>query len=178
MISLHWLIYYLRLIKSWRWFEHPLGGVFFYARNMHPCDILPEIPRAYTGGMYKNKNLNPSGRRTTDCVIRAIAMTCGADWGTIYDELARAGKSVSDMMDANHVWIRWLERHGFTLHAIPDRCPDCYTVRRFCADHPEGTFVLGTGDHAIAVIDGDWYDTFDSGDMVPIFYLRRRYDGL
>lgn len=119
-------------------------------------------------------NQNPSGRRTTDCVIRALATVLRTDWGTVYDALADEGSRIHEMMDANHLWIRWLERHGFSLNAIPDQCPNCYTVRDFCRDHPRGDYVLGTGDHAIAAIDGDWYDTFDSGDLVPIFYLRRR----
>lgn len=123
--------------------------------------------------MYKMLNMNPEGRRTTDCVIRAIATVLGTDWDTIYDEIYAEGKRHHDMMDANHIWIRWLERNGFRLYTIPSPCPGCYTVRDFCRDHPRGTFVLGTGDHAIAVIDGDWYDAFDSGDYAPIFYLRR-----
>lgn len=107
-------------------------------------------------------------------MIRAIATVLGTDWRTVYDALADEGSRIYEMMDANHLWVRWLERHGFSLHAIPDQCPECYTVRDFCRDHNRGRYVLGTGDHAVAVIDGDWYDTFDSGDLVPIFCLRRR----
>jgi hypothetical protein len=36
-----------------------------------------------------------------------------------------------------------------------------------------GTFVLGTGDHAVTVVDGDYYDSFDSGQMIPIVYYRK-----
>lgn len=140
--------------------------------------ILPGAAHLYNRVMYRQWNENPSGRRTTDCVIRAIATVTGYDWDTVYDEIYAEGKKAHDMMDANHVWIRWLERHGYRLHVIPDTCPDCYTVRRFCQDHPDGTFVLGTGTHAVAVINGDWYDSFDSGDLVPIFYLRRRSHAL
>ena len=128
--------------------------------------------------MYKELNLNPAGRRTTDCVIRAIAKVLDADWETVYDAIAKEGRRTYDMMDANHVWVRWLERHGFKLSSIPNTCPDCYTVSMFCKDQQNGTYILCTGSHAVAVIDGDWYDSFDSGDAVPIFYLRRRYDGL
>lgn len=128
--------------------------------------------------MYKRLNENPSHRRTTDCVIRALSTALGEDWETVYDAIAAEGKTKHDMMDANHIWIRWLERQGFSLNVIPDTCPDCYTVAMFCQDHPRGVYVLGTGTHAVAAIDGDYYDTFDSGDMVPIFYLRRRGSGL
>lgn len=151
---------------------------FFSAYFLPVCLIHPKRNPHYNLHMYKNVNFNPSGRRTTDCVIRALARVFDSDWEAIYDEIAAEGKRVHDMMDANHVWIRWMERHGFKLHSIPNMCPDCYTIREFCRDHPTGTYVLGTGSHAIAVVDGDYYDTFDSGDLVPIFYLRRRTDGL
>ena len=51
--------------------------------------------------------------------------------------------------------------------------PYCYTVKDFCKDHPQGVFVLGTGTHAVAVIDGDYYDAWDSGNKVPLFYWRK-----
>ena len=123
--------------------------------------------------MYKNVNLNPSGRRTDDCVIRALAMAFHRDWETIYDEIAKEGRKRHDMMNANHVWIGWLKDRGFKMQTIPDICPNCYTLRDFCIDHPEGTFIVGTGSHVVAVIDGDYYDSFNSGDLVPIFYFRR-----
>ena len=46
------------------------------------------------------------------------------------------------------------------------------TVREFAKDHPEGKYILGTGTHAVAVIDGDYIDTWDSGDEVPIYYFQ------
>mgnify|MGYP007038282472 FL=1 len=63
---------------------------------------------------------------------------------------------------------------GYTMKPIPDTCPDCYTVREFCKDHPMGTYVLGTGSHVVAVRDGNYFDTWNSGDEVPIIYWRKR----
>lgn len=54
-----------------------------------------------------------------------------------------------------------------------DLCPECYRVRDFARDHPYGDYILGPKEHAVAVIDGDWYDTWDSGATVPLYYLRR-----
>lgn len=123
--------------------------------------------------MYRNLNLNPENRRTDDCVIRAIATAMQTDWETIYDALAKEGRKRHDMMNANHVWIGWLKDNGFRMRTIPDICPNCYTLRDFCVDHPDGTFIVGTGSHVVAVIDGDYYDSWNSGDVVPIFYFRR-----
>ena len=124
--------------------------------------------------MYRQLNLNPKGRRTDDCVIRALAKAFDADWLTMYDNIAAEGRRKYDIMQANHVWTGWLERHGYRMFPIPNTCPDCFTVRDFAREHPSGSFIVGTGTHVIAIEDGDWYDTFDSGDLIPIYYFRRR----
>ena len=123
--------------------------------------------------MYIYENKNPKGKRTNDCVIRAIAKIMGMPWEDVFIRLSNEALLNWDLLDANYVWIGWLKKHGFRMSQIPDSCPRCYSVRQFCRDNPEGSYILGTGTHAVAVIDGDYYDTFDSGDLVPIFYLRR-----
>lgn len=124
--------------------------------------------------MYIHYNPNPVGRKTTDCVIRAIAKAFGYDWDTAFDEITEQARDLYDMPDANHVWGLYLERNGFVKRAIPYTCPDCYTVRDFCRDHPLGLYVIGTGKHVVTAVDGDYYDTWDSGDEVPAYFFWRR----
>lgn len=123
--------------------------------------------------MYKEYNANPSGKRTEDCVTRAISLAMGIDWESAYIRQAIQGLQMHDKMDKNYVWGKLLTDSGFKRMAIPDTCPACYTIEDFAHDHPKGTYILGTGDHAVAVIDGDWYDTWDSGGAVPIVSYRR-----
>lgn len=54
-----------------------------------------------------------------------------------------------------------------------DQCPDCYTVKDFAYDHPHGLYVLGPHEHAVSILDGDWWDSWDSGLTVPTYYFRR-----
>ena len=124
--------------------------------------------------MYKEKNLNPSGKRTVDCVVRAIAYATGSTWERTYLELAMEGYEKHDMPSSNNVWDSYLRKNGFERHLIPNTCPMCYTVKDFCKDHPNGMYVLATGSHVVAVEQGDYYDTWDSGDEVPIYYYVRR----
>ena len=74
------------------------------------------------------------------------------------------------MPNANHVWGAYLRRKGFKRHSIPETCPDCYTVSDFCRDVPRGVYVLATNGHVLAGVNGDWYDTWDSGGETPIYY--------
>ena len=123
--------------------------------------------------MFIEKNLNPLKKRTDDCVVRAIALALGIDWKSAYTMLCAHGLKFSDMFSKNYVWADLLITLGFKRTSIPDTCPACYTVKDFTNEHPKGLFIVGTGDHVLTVIDGDYYDTFDSGSMIPIIYFRR-----
>lgn len=116
---------------------------------------------------------NPQNRKTDDCVIRALTKALGVDWDTasIYAIVQQIRDS--DIYVKNYVWGNLLLRNGFTKHHLPDQCPDCYSVKDFCNDHKLGMYVLGTGDHVVTVVDGDYYDSFDSGEMIPIVYYRK-----
>jgi hypothetical protein len=122
---------------------------------------------------YRNYNPNPSSKYCGDCVIRAFAAATDSDWDTAYLKLVLRGYVMHDMPSSNSVWGEQLIHEGFTRDIIPNTCPDCYTVKDFAKDHPTGTYVLGTGTHAVAVIDGDYYDAWDSGNEVPIYYYRK-----
>ncbi len=127
--------------------------------------------------MYIDYNANPIGNRTRDCTTRAISLALGQDWGLTYLGIAVEGYKLYDMPDANHVWGAYLRSKGFRRNIIPDECPDCYTVEDFCNDHPKGTYILALASHVVAVIDGNYYDTWDSGSEIPIYYWQRREEG-
>lgn len=123
--------------------------------------------------MYVFANPNPHKLITDDCVIRAISLAEGEPWDDVYVELFVDGYIDKQIPNANEVWGRYLMRKGYTRHSIPDTCPDCYTLRQFCSEHPHGTYIVGTGTHAICVIEGDWYDIFNSADTVPLYYFTQ-----
>ena len=120
--------------------------------------------------MYVYRNLNPYNKHVGDCVIRAIANTMEADWVDVYDDITRLGKILKDMPSSNHVWGIYLKNNGYRKHIIPNTCPDCYSVKDFCKDNPEGRFVLCLDGHVVSVVDGNYYDVYDCGDEVPLFY--------
>ena len=122
---------------------------------------------------YVKYNANPYGRRTSDCVIRAIAVLTGRSWDETYIDIFNWGFMLKDMPSVNNLWGSYLRSIGFRRFILPDNCPDCYTVRQFCNDHPVGRYLLATGTHVIAVINGDYYDTWDSGDEIPISFWKK-----
>lgn len=145
------------------------------ALSLHCGGAFFVLKFSYGGkAVYIKHNPNPKGQYVGDCVIRAISTATGITWEEAYINLAVQGYLMSDMPSSNHVWSSYLMDNGFTRHVIPDTCPDCYTVKDFCKDNPKGTFILATGTHVVAVIDGSYCDAWDSGGEVPVYYFKKR----
>ncbi len=124
---------------------------------------------------YIHSNPNPTNKQCGDCVVRAFAIATDSDWDTAYLKLVLRGYVMRDMPSSNSVWDAQLLNEGFVREIIPNTCPYCYTIKDFCKDHPYGTYVLGTGSHAVAIIDGDYYDAWDSGDEIPTYFYRKEH---
>lgn len=123
--------------------------------------------------MFVQYNPNPQGNYVGDCVIRAIAKVTEKDWDSTYLAVAMQGFAMKDMPSANHIWGAYLKSQGFRQYALPNTCPDCYTVQDFCEDYPSGVYLLATGSHVIAVENGNYFDSWDSGSEIPIYYWKR-----
>lgn len=126
--------------------------------------------------MFEHYNPNPRFKRTGDCAVRAISKALDMSWDDAYLAICFQGFMEKDMPNGNSIWGAYLRNKGFTRGIIPDSCPDCYTLKDFCTDNPEGVFVVGTGTHVIAVVDGKYYDAWDSGNEIPVYYWKQRKD--
>lgn len=120
--------------------------------------------------MYREYNPNPVGRRVGDCAVRAIAKALDIDWETAYLKNIINGFQMGDVPSSDSVWGATLRQNGFYRKSIPDTCPDCYTAKDFCEDHPKGVYVLGFGGHVATVKDGDLFDSWDSSNEIPQYY--------
>ena len=56
---------------------------------------------------------------------------------------------------------------------MPDTCPNCYTVARFAKEHPSGIYILALSGHVVCIKDGDWLDSWDSGNEIVLYYWER-----
>lgn len=119
-------------------------------------------------------NPNPNDKSVGDCVVRALTKLLNEDWYDVYFDLCYAGALAGDMPSSNAVWSGYLRGIGYYKYSLPDTCPDCYTVKDFCRDYPTGIFLVSIGDHVVTVVDGDYYDAWDSGNEIPISYFCRR----
>lgn len=122
--------------------------------------------------MWRYANPNPCGKQVPDCVIRAICIATNRDWYRVYDELCQVGREECSVPNADAVWGKYLYMMGFEPFLLRKSCPRCTTIRAFCEEYPKGVYIIGTGSHAVAVINGDYYDSWDSGEEIPSFFWR------
>ena len=107
-------------------------------------------------------NPNPvKDKRTGDCVVRAICKATGFDWETVFVGLMIQACTLSDMPSANYVWGAYLYKRGYRLKLIEQ------------SEHPPGTYILCIDGHVVTVQDGKYYDTWDSGNEVPVYYWEK-----
>lgn len=127
--------------------------------------------------MYSYYNENPRGRNVGDCTVRAISKATGRDWSDTYLALCVQGFIDCDMPSSNSVWGNYLRQNGYKRYMIPDTCPECYTVRQFAEEHPDGTYILALSGHVVCVRDGTLFDSWDSGNEAVIYYwVKERND--
>ena len=115
-------------------------------------------------------NPNPKGRFVGDCTIRAICKLTEQDWDTVYANTVFEGFLKKDMPSGNATWGAYLARIGYDREFIPSYLLGRYTVSDFCREHPFGRFLLVLDQHVVTVVDGDYYDTWDSGNEFPSYY--------
>jgi hypothetical protein len=112
--------------------------------------------------IYEKVNLNPSGRKRSDCVIRAIMKAEGETWTDVYKGLSDVGLEIFGVQNEKEVYGLYLERQGWKKNKMP-RFDDKtrYTVQKFADANPRGTFIISIARHLTVVIDGTLYDTWN-----------------
>lgn len=123
--------------------------------------------------MFIKENLNPKNKIVGDCVIRGISTLLNQDWGTTYIGLAVQGYIDADLPSSDSVWNNYLFHKGYTRQIVPSVCPDCITVSEFTKKY-KGRYLLFVGGHVVACVNGDYYDTWDSGDRVVIYFFEKK----
>ena len=119
-------------------------------------------------------NPNPKGKVAEDCTVRALAALTNNTWDDAYILVCTGGMIEKTMPDQKAAIKALMEMLGYENHLIPNTCPKCYTIRDFAFDFPRGKYLVATGSHVVAVIDGNYYDAFDSGNEVPLNYWSER----
>ena len=78
------------------------------------------------------------------------------------------------MPSSDAVWGEYLHYIGFVRNVVPAGRTGPQTVRDFAREYPQGTYILAISGHVVCLQNGEYYDTWDSGDCVPVYYWKRK----
>lgn len=109
-----------------------------------------------------------------DCVIRSLTKALDMDWMQVFEELLPYAREMQCMPNSKPCYERYLADKGLVYKGISNaKGTKRPTVDRFAKDHPSGIYVLRVAHHLVTVIDGFYYDTWDSGHKSLYGYWKK-----
>ena len=119
---------------------------------------------------YIHYNPNPLNKSANDCVVRSLCRITGDTWRESFVKICCKGYEFYDMPSTNSIWdIYVMDDLNFEM-VSPDR--PCCTVKDFTRIHSCGYYLACTGSHVVAIVDGNYYDAWDSGNEIVTYYYR------
>lgn len=109
-------------------------------------------------------NPNPKARNIGDCTLRSYCAAFGIDWNKAYDIASKIAKDNASMIQyvADKVLIDHFKCEKDDTYK--PKAKDRITVNNFAMSHPYGTFILHVRGHQVTVKNGEYWDSWDSGD--------------
>lgn len=115
--------------------------------------------------MFVNENVNPRGRKTGDCVIRAIAKAENKEWLEIFDALVAIARESYSVPSDTVTYTKYLKKYQTKDVMYYD---DSYASnRRYTVNDIKvwvGTYIVQVAGHLTVVQDGKLFDTWDCGN--------------
>lgn len=112
-----------------------------------------------------------------DCAIRALTKAMGMSWIEVFDELCRYARYYQCLPNQKPATHSFMEDSGWHYTSIPKG--KRITVEDFAKSH-KGEYNLhvrvGYNTHFVAVVDGKYYDTWDSGKKLLYGYWSKKED--
>lgn len=99
-----------------------------------------------------------------DCVIRALTKATNKEWLEVFEELVPIAKEFQCMPNSKPCYEKYILSKGFTYYGVSNKKGTKRpTVASFTKEHKNGTHILRVANHIVAVKDGQYFDTWDSG---------------
>lgn len=123
---------------------------------------------------YISYNANTRNKDVGDCTKRALSLAFGLDYDEVSRELnqIKRGQGQTEY-NLDSVWTKFTDRRNVKF--IKDNRG--INLDEFCQEHPTGTYLILTGrptryhsNHIVCVIDGNIYDSWNSGNQKVFEY--------
>lgn len=100
-----------------------------------------------------------------DCAIRCICKAEEMKWLDAYDMMWKISREVMCPMNCKHGFEHILKSLGYTYTGISNKKGSKRpTVDKFAKENKTGTHICVVANHYVAVVDGMYHDTWDSGE--------------
>ena len=116
---------------------------------------------------WKEYNPNPKDRNIGDCTLRSYCAAFGISWDKAFDIASKVAKENSSMIQyvADKVLT---EEFNCALDETYNKktvsSKNRITVNEFALSHPYGKYIVQVRSHQVAIIDGMYWDSWDSGE--------------
>ena len=123
-------------------------------------------------------NPHPSGRKTDDCVIRALTIAVGKTWKEVYKELLKTSWILCDMPNSQIVYENFLKEHGFERHTVKVVKGEKRTTVRDMTNEDAAIIICRVAHHLVTIKNHIIYDTWDSSNKsVYSYYIKSEIKG-
>lgn len=123
---------------------------------------------------YYQPNKKDVKDRYGDCVVRALTKVMNKTWLEVFNELIPYAIEIQCMPNSKTCYEKYLKDNGFEYRGISNKKGSKRpTVESFTKEHKAGTFFLNVANHVVSVVDGIYYDTWDSGQCCLYGYYEK-----
>ena len=117
--------------------------------------------------VYYQPNKKDIKDQVGDCQVRALSKALNLSWIEAFDltiPLCRELQTYTIFDGCLEKTKESMRKLGFDYHGISNkRGSKRPTVDEFAKNHPNGIYICTVTHHVVAVVDGKYYDTWDSG---------------
>lgn len=109
-----------------------------------------------------------------DCAVRAICKAENLPWLDAYDIMYKYSREVQSPMNCKTGFEHIVKKLGYTYKGISNKKGSKRpTVDSFAKEHISGTYIAVVANHYVTIVDGKYYDTWDSGSRCMYGYWTR-----
>ncbi|MBO5003970.1 MAG: hypothetical protein J6D03_01665 [Clostridia bacterium] len=152
-----------------KWFDNGSNKTSDWTNNIENFNQFVRdynyIFRKDTDDCWIEYNPNPQKNNVGDCTIRAYCKFTGKTWNEMYDMSAKFAKDNAAMMDASNVVRKFIKEKLNCSLEYPKK-EDRMTIKEFAKTHNKGKYIVGVRGHVVTIIDGYYYDSWDSGSKI------------
>lgn len=128
--------------------------------------------------VYYQPNKKDLKDKVGDCQVRALSKALGLTWVDAFDITIPICRELQTytIFDGDHDKTKEaMSKLGFDYTGVSNkkgtRRP---TIDSFAKDHAQGIYIVKAAHHVVALVDGKYYDTWDSGGKSLYGYYTKR----